>query len=200
MADFYTRCFLNIDQVLSNEARSSFVSNIDRESYLLGINSSILIAVSVITFLTSIVNAFFCRKSFQQYGWSVFETQGADLRKRRMLQKYHLYMLFLKINGYFFLGVVMQYVGILYFVGKNRADNSWFIPIIIIANAFVTTIYLIIGYVGARHTNYKLLGSYLAVLLANFVALVVILYLVFVQDQELYRPTRIWLTFFGNLN
>ena len=197
LKDFYTRCFFSIDQVLTDDAKSSFVANIDREYYLLGVNYNILISIIVITALASIVNAYFCRKSYQQYGWSVFETQGADLRKKRILQRYHLYMLFLKINGYFFLGVVMQYVGILYFVGKNRSDNQWFIPIIIIANVFVTTLYLVTGYFGARHTNYRLLGSYLAILIANFVACVVILYLVFVQDVELYRPTRIWLTFFG---
>jgi hypothetical protein len=196
LVDFYTRCFFKIDQVLTGAERSTFIANIDRESYLLTVNTSLLITITVVTFLTSIVNAYISRKSYQQYGWSVFETQGADLTKKRMLKRYHLFMVFLKINAYFFLGVVIQYVGILYFVGKNRAENQWFIPIIIMANAFVTTLYFLTGYLGARHTNYRLLGIYLGILITNFVALVVILYLVYVQDPSLYLPTRYWLTFF----
>ena len=198
LADFYTRCFFKIDQVLTAADRVAFISNIDRESYLLDVNTNLLISITVVTFLTSIVNAYISRKSYQQYGWSVFETQGADLTKKRMLKRYYLFMVFLKINAYFFLGVVMQYVGILYFVGKNRAENQWFIPIIILANAFVTTLYFLTGYLGARHTNHRLLGIYLGILIANFVALVVILFLVYVQDPNLYLPTRYWLTFFGN--
>jgi hypothetical protein len=67
----------------------------------------------------TIVGFYFSYKTYRQYGWSIYKRQGADISKRWMVNRYHLFMLFLKVNSYFFIGAASMYFASGYFQDKN---------------------------------------------------------------------------------
>jgi hypothetical protein len=151
--------------------------------------------------LTGAILGFYCAyKSFIQYGWSVFLVQGADINKKKMLERYQLFMLFLKLNAFCFLGVMAQYFAASFYFQKDydsatTAQTELIVTAVIVA--VVTAIYMAMGYFGARRTSYIIMGIFLALLMINFLGLIVILYRVHISNRAEYRPTVIWLTSFG---
>jgi hypothetical protein len=160
------------------------------------------LAVAVLMFVGAILGFYFAYKSYIQHGWSVFLVQGADINKKRMLERYQLFMLFLKLNAYCFLGVMAQYfVASFYFRKDYNSATSGQTELVVtgVIVIIVTGIYTALGYFGARKTSYIIMGIFLILLMINFLGLIVILYRVFISDRDEYRPTVIWLTSFGIL-
>lgn len=109
-------------------------------------------------------------------------------------------MLFLKLNAYFFLGVMAQYFIATYFFDKDRGASSAGVTGLLITALIVfivTAIYYAVGYYGASRTNYLIMGVFLIILMINFLGLIVILYQSFISDAAKYRATVAWLTSFG---
>jgi hypothetical protein len=52
--------------------------------------------------LFNILGAFVAYRLFAELGWSIYKEQGADIKKRTILQRYHIFILLLKLNVYFF--------------------------------------------------------------------------------------------------
>jgi hypothetical protein len=158
------------------------------------------LVLAVLMFVGAFIGFYFAYKSFIQYGWSVFAVQGADINKKKMLERYQLFMLFLKLNAYCFLGVMAQYfVASFYFKKEYNSATAGQTELIVTAAVVIvaTVIYTALGYFGARKTSYIVMGIFLGLLMINFLALIVILYRVFISNREEYRPTVIWLTTFG---
>jgi hypothetical protein len=161
------------------------------------------LTVAVSMFVGAIVGFYFAYKSYIQHGWSVFLVQGADLNKKKILERYQLFMLFLKLNAYCFLGVMAQYfVASFYFRKDYNSATSGQTELIVTAVIVIitTAVYTAFGYYGARKSSYLIMGIFLILLMINFLGLIVILYRVFISDRDEYRPTIIWLTSFGNFN
>ncbi|KAL2917417.1 hypothetical protein HK105_203082 [Polyrhizophydium stewartii] len=55
------------------------------------------------------------RKAFDMYGWSIFHAHGADISKRETMRRYHLFIVLLKLNVYFAVGIVVQMLSAIYF-------------------------------------------------------------------------------------
>ena len=71
-----------------------------QEQYLLNaynINFTLLIIVSLFAILVS----YFAFMTSRDYGWSIYEVNGACIKKRDMITRYHIFMLALKLNIYF---------------------------------------------------------------------------------------------------
>lgn len=53
---------------------------------------------------------FFTWKLYFVFGWSTYKEMGADLQFRHVLYLYHIYILLLKIDVFFFLGFDIQFL------------------------------------------------------------------------------------------
>ncbi|KAJ3396794.1 hypothetical protein HDU92_001898 [Lobulomyces angularis] len=60
-------------------------------------------------FFFNLIGGFIAWKTYQDYGWMIVRSQGADVQKKKILQRYHLYILSLKLNVYFFIGIAVQF-------------------------------------------------------------------------------------------
>ncbi|KAJ1344413.1 hypothetical protein BSLG_001070 [Batrachochytrium salamandrivorans] len=59
---------------------------------------SISYAILVLMLLFTVIGAFISQKTIEIYGWSVFYSHGADLAKREILRRYHLFIVLLKLK------------------------------------------------------------------------------------------------------
>ncbi|KXS18672.1 hypothetical protein M427DRAFT_153048 [Gonapodya prolifera JEL478] len=72
----------------------------------------VLIATSCLaTLLWGVVGT----KVYHSIGWRMFERTGADLKRRRRLIWHHLFLLFLKLDVFFYLGFALQYIVLIIF-------------------------------------------------------------------------------------
>lgn len=68
------------------------------------LDSTISIRASTIALMIvfNILGSFVAYKLFAELGWSIYKEQGADIKRRTILQRYHIFILLLKLNVYFF--------------------------------------------------------------------------------------------------
>lgn len=62
---------------------------------------SIRISIIALSLAFSLIGFFLAYRAYLEFGWSVWQQQGADIRKRNILRLYHIFLLLLKVNVYF---------------------------------------------------------------------------------------------------
>lgn len=70
----------------------------------------LLIAVPVVVGVAQIPLTYFSFKLSQDFGWEIYRKIGADLRKRRMMLVYQIFVCFLKYTGFFGLAFCIAYL------------------------------------------------------------------------------------------
>lgn len=70
----------------------------------------LLIAVPVVVGVAQIPLTYFALKLSQDFGWEIYRKIGADLRKRRMMLVYQIFVCFLKYTGFFGLAFCIAYL------------------------------------------------------------------------------------------
>jgi hypothetical protein len=159
----------------------------------------------------SLTGVYFAYKSFQQVGWHVFSVQGADIQKKsmsfpisffltlvEMMQRYHLFLLFLKLNAFFLLVIDAQYVMETYFSSKGTDGSaSNFLIVSFVVTIVIFGIYYGLGYFSMKKSNYIMAGLFLLMLMINFLVSVVVLWRVYIQAPLQFKSSRTWLTVFG---
>eukprot|EP00842_Homolaphlyctis_polyrhiza_P000515 jgi/Hompol1/1464/HPOL_002711-RA len=165
-----------------------------------------IIAIMVVCFLAGVFLSF---KTFGVYGWSVYQAQGADITKRGILNRYHVFLALMKINAYFFLGIFLQILMALYYYQKTIAtttssqdslfdrlhDARMEATYSAIGYVCAALIYFVLGYLGMRYEKVWAIAIFI---------LIVIGYIVFglaniqqAQDSEIYAVTRNFLIIFS---
>ncbi|RKO94834.1 hypothetical protein BDK51DRAFT_25616 [Blyttiomyces helicus] len=81
-------------------------------------------AVIGVASVSALVGAALGWKLYQEYGWKIFEEVGASVRKKYVVRRYHLFILFLKLNIYFTMGIVAQMVCAYYYTQKGTGDQT----------------------------------------------------------------------------
>ena len=167
------------------------------------------ILILIIMIIGTLLGLFFAYKSYQQYGWSVYQIQGAGMQKKstsrinlEMINRYHLFLLFLKLNAFFYLAVAAQFLTASFLARKNFVEfdiqaqitYSTIASIILLA---VFCVYYFLGYYGFRQSSYVFATSFLGILMINFLGSVVVLWQVYFAYPDIYKPTVLWLTSFG---
>ncbi|KAI9017742.1 hypothetical protein BC832DRAFT_45438 [Gaertneriomyces semiglobifer] len=161
-----------------------------------------------------IVSSWVAWKVYREYGWDIYKELGASIQKREMMRRYHLFILFLKLNIYFSIGIVAQMACAYAYSSKQRCvsldgtsqDCSAFhtdpfraeivLPaLIVLALAAVT--YYIIGWYAVRYANRKMMYGFLVVISTTIVA--VVYAIVVAQTKTSFAMTRIWLTSFAGI-
>ncbi|KAI9592135.1 hypothetical protein BDF19DRAFT_452416 [Syncephalis fuscata] len=94
--------YFQIDSVL-NEISSST----DNEK-LWKLCQSLLIPVILVTAICQIIYGWLAFRLYQEFGWTIYKNIGADLQKRRMYRDYHICIMVLKLDFFFFMGFGIQ--------------------------------------------------------------------------------------------
>lgn len=85
------------------------------------------------------------------FGWTTYKEMGADVQFRNVLYLYHIYVLLLKIDVFFFLGFDLQFLFLILIPGTNGGESS---NTDVIVHALVsfpgTIIALILAYYAVR--------------------------------------------------
>ena len=183
------------------------VSNLEQGTQILqsgadAINSLLAIAVVIagLSILYGIIGIFTSFKVYQEYGWSLLQKNGASLHKKKLLKRYHLFILFLKLNIFFFCGIIIQMIGAVYYYGKQAESNDLISAKRYVASAcalmcLVAVIYYTVGWFAVKRTSYALMILFLVLMLGNAVGLVYAIVVAFVEPA--FKLTLIWLTSFG---
>ncbi|RKP11239.1 hypothetical protein BJ684DRAFT_4811, partial [Piptocephalis cylindrospora] len=69
-----------------------------------------LIIVIVVTGIAELAFLWLSWKLFQEFGWRIYKKIGADVRKKRMYRAYHILLMLLKLDVFFFIGFAVQFI------------------------------------------------------------------------------------------
>ncbi|KAI8613491.1 hypothetical protein BC830DRAFT_473954 [Chytriomyces sp. MP71] len=91
---------------------------------LLNRSAPIELIIVGVSGLGNLLGLFFGFKTYQEYGWSLYQVQGASIKRKWIITRYHLFILLLKLNIYFTLGFVAQMVAAFYYSEKGITDRE----------------------------------------------------------------------------
>ncbi|KAI8901015.1 hypothetical protein BC833DRAFT_198890 [Globomyces pollinis-pini] len=167
--------------------------------YLFDIIFRIEYGILFLMVIGSIAGLWVSYKVYLSYGWTVFVVHGADISKKRMVERYHLFILLLKINGYFFLCLMVQVIMSAYFSSKSseRIENLkaklTFLSMLLI---FGVLCYFYVGYYAARRSNRKLMMGFISINTINSLFLLLVLIGSLTIYRTIIAATFIWLMSF----
>ncbi|KAI8901016.1 hypothetical protein BC833DRAFT_579558 [Globomyces pollinis-pini] len=154
---------------------------------------NIIVVVMVVACFTGLFLAY---QSYKQQGWAAYQSLGADLTKKHILRRYHLFILFLKINVFFFLGLLAQYMFVVYFYTKNKSEERderiYEHAIYLFFFILSSLIAYILGYWGTQKANSGYLHFYRGLAMLNMIGLVYIITSVLMDNNATYKATEIW--------
>ncbi|KAI9002680.1 hypothetical protein BC832DRAFT_104160 [Gaertneriomyces semiglobifer] len=96
------------------------------------------------------------QRLYRVFGWSIFKELGADISVKKRLKVYHVYMMLLKLDVFFFLGFDVQFLFLVIMQNATNDSEKWTHAFIAIP---VTTALLVCGYLAIRREN-KILMSF----------------------------------------
>ncbi|KAI8844152.1 hypothetical protein BC829DRAFT_419883 [Chytridium lagenaria] len=174
------------------------------------------VAISAISGIGNVIGALLAYKAYQAYGWNIYQVQGASVSKRQMLERYHVFILMLKGNIYFTIGIVAMVVSASYYVQRSDYDQqdqlnillfsanatehmfkhveapralatSFILPSAIIT-ILVAVLYYALGWFGIRRASYPLMIVFVIFMFVDMGAVVAVLTIVVPNSQ--YQLTR----------
>lgn len=192
--------------VVGTKTLAAVSSDIEANLYLFNIMIYLEVAIVCVLFIFNVIGMYFSYKCYQQHGWSVYETHGADIAKKsiseftiEILQRYHIFVLLLKLNSFFFLGLMTQVLTAYYFDRKVNG-NPLSVGITVLYTLiviFATAIYYMLGYFGSSRASLQLISIFYFFIAANFAVIGYIYYKGWTEGT--FKATIIWLTTFGNI-
>ncbi|KAJ3383243.1 hypothetical protein HDU84_003760 [Entophlyctis sp. JEL0112] len=150
------------------------------------------IAVIAAGLLFFLVWCFVAFKLYDLFAWNVFKELGADVEVRKRLTLYHIYMMLLKLDVFFFLSFVIQYV-LLVFGDTNSMAKT----VNIVVSPIAVVVLLLIAYFAVTRES-NLLMTFLLVGLSGGVGYLVdrVIDIWTVTDPTKYKSSKTSLTLF----
>ncbi|KAI9334902.1 hypothetical protein BDR26DRAFT_1009479 [Obelidium mucronatum] len=176
--------------------------------------------------LGNLFGVFFGYKTYQEYGWSMYQVQGASIERKWIMTRYHMFILVLKLNYFLHVGFRQSNGSRLLLLPKGNhgpkhyAQHPWILgptseptvifpndyskvprnlllPLSIVAISAGVLSYLF-GWNAIRKCNRYLMLGFLGLLLADFVAVIYGLSAVFTDPK--YEITKDALALFCSIN
>ncbi|KNC96695.1 uncharacterized protein SPPG_07907 [Spizellomyces punctatus DAOM BR117] len=136
------------------------------------------------------------QRLYRVFGWSIFKELGADIAVRNRLKLYHIYMMLLKLDVFFFLGFDIQFL-LLVLLNDGDVSSRWTHGLIAIP---FTLILLVIAYFAIRKESNILMTLTLLGLSGGIGYLIAKLVDVMKKgDTPKYSGSRNSLTFFESI-
>ncbi|KAJ3183363.1 hypothetical protein HDU87_006682 [Geranomyces variabilis] len=173
-------------------------------------------AIIGVLFVTSWLSCYLAYKVYREYGWHIFQSQGASLVKKRLLRHVHLFILLLKVNLYFSVGIFVQVLVAMILAAITNTDTvstqspnvsdptpswgsqkSYWIPPLVLMGLFATSYYAC-GWYAIQYAHRPSMYAFFALLGGNIAAVIFVLVASHTQPlrNEL-KITDIWLTSFA---
>ncbi|KAJ1564388.1 hypothetical protein HK405_014995, partial [Cladochytrium tenue] len=134
---------------------------------------------------------FLSAKLYNVFGWSIFKNMGADVNVRYQLYVYHIYMMLLKLDVFFLLGFVAQYISLVVYNTSNE---------VIYSNIFtqvpLAIVLLLLAYFSVKRESRVLMCILIVGLLGGLGYLVFRLDDIYVISAQRYSSSRTSLTLF----
>ncbi|KAI8802698.1 hypothetical protein BJ742DRAFT_858236 [Cladochytrium replicatum] len=173
-----------------------------------------------ISFIFFVASWYIALRTYRNWGWQIYSrTTGADLVKRSILRRYHLFVMLLKYNVYFCVGMIVQFVIVLYYqsvlpstfddgdttnddrrsadeLSALKDDNTRNALIVVSAVALV---YFILGWLAVRRGNWFLMLVFQLVILCNLAAVLYMIYEAYFDEkiQSIMELFRFFFTLFA---
>ncbi|KAJ3310678.1 hypothetical protein HDV04_004725 [Boothiomyces sp. JEL0838] len=121
------------------------------------------IALIVVLLFFCIAWIFLTWKLYYVFGWTTYKELGADVRVKNVLYLYHIYILLLKVDVYFWLGFIVQFVTLVLAYGTNNGvDSNSAIALNVTVSVTGAVAILILAYYAVRKENKYLVYATLA--------------------------------------
>jgi len=136
-------------------------------------------------------------KLYFVFGWTTYKQMGADVQFRNVLYLYHIYILLLKVDAFFFLGFDLQFLFLILIPGSNGGSNS---ETDVIVHALISfpgsVLALVLAYYAVRKENRYMVYATLALCIGLIGYLSSKLYDIWGARQSRFQSSRNSLTFF----
>jgi hypothetical protein len=92
--------------------------------------NSMAVALCVIVSIIAVTSVFVSRKIYFEFGWIIFDQQGASIEKRKLLQTFHMLFVGLRIGLFFYLSVgIMYFESLIFYAASldNCANSNYYV-------------------------------------------------------------------------
>ncbi|KAJ1651956.1 hypothetical protein IWQ61_007599 [Dispira simplex] len=151
----------------------------------------LLIVIPCVTGTSHIVYMWLGYRLHSHFGWDVFKRIGANAKLRKMYRAYHIFVLLIKIDFFFFLGFALQFIIL---VLRNSSLELW----LTVAAVPVTLAVLILAIYAVHAENRPIMCLFMVGLVASMVYFIYRLVRIYtVTNSERYLNAGKFLTFFA---
>ncbi|RKP40478.1 hypothetical protein BJ085DRAFT_18959, partial [Dimargaris cristalligena] len=154
----------------------------------------VVISLAAVFALALIFQAY---RLYQVYGWSVYKKIGADMRMRRIYRSYQIFIVFLKVDVFFFVGFSVQYIVLVIIPSESIVD----LVIHVIVSLCISIVLLSVAFISVRREHRVGMVVFLLGLLGLFIYFIIKLYQIhnpssFLYNCEPFGSSRIVLSMF----
>ncbi|KAI8620524.1 hypothetical protein BC830DRAFT_510731 [Chytriomyces sp. MP71] len=90
---------------------------------LISVTDSFQSAILALCVIGCFCSLMFGWKAISEYKWKIFELQGASLRRRYMILRYHFFLVLIKINLFFMFSIVTMIVSASYYSAEQQSNK-----------------------------------------------------------------------------
>ncbi|KAJ1994718.1 hypothetical protein H4R33_000141 [Dimargaris cristalligena] len=140
----------------------------------------VVISLAAVFALALIFQAY---RLYQVYGWSVYKKIGADMRMRRIYRSYQIFIVFLKVDVFFFVGFSVQYIVLVIIPSESIVD----LVIHVIVSLCISIVLLSVAFISVRREHRVGMVVFLLGLLGLFIYFIIKLYQIHNPSSFLYN-------------
>ncbi|RKP39260.1 hypothetical protein BJ085DRAFT_29621 [Dimargaris cristalligena] len=169
------------------------LTNLDPERFAVMFDNMrpFLIVIPCIVGTASLVYIWLGIRLHHDFGWDIFKQIGANASIRRMYRAYHVFVLLIKLDAFFFVGYAIQFIIL---VLRSSAVELW----LTVAVVPVTLIVLLLAVYAVRYENKGIMLLFMVGLLACMAYFIYRLVRIYQPSQaQRYLHTSKFLTFFA---
>ncbi|RKP24454.1 hypothetical protein SYNPS1DRAFT_29784 [Syncephalis pseudoplumigaleata] len=168
-------------------------NNVESDADWWIICKAMLILVVIMIGICQIFYAWLSFRLYQEFGWKIYKKIGADLQKRRMYRDYHICLMLVKLDLFFFMGFCIQLLALTF--DTYNAEYGF-----TIAALPVSLLTIMLAAYALKREKRKTMLVVFAGFLAASIYFIAKLFIIWApRNQEKYQFTKKYLTAFAVL-